>query len=94
MGRMGCIPTFPVNIKFAVADLVGARDAPRGPNSFNFMQLLGKFGKIVCCPPSRPGELASGKSWIRHWFVTMTVTESLGVNEPACSHEPSTSPLF
>ena len=29
--------------------------APQGPNSFNFMQFLGKFGKIVCwCPP---GEL-------------------------------------
>ena len=66
MGRMGCIPTFPVNIKFAVADLVGARDAPRGPNSFNFMQLLGKFGKIVCCPPPVP------ESWPRgnHGFAT------------------------
>ena len=36
----------------------GARDAhpPGGPNCFNFMHFLGKFGKIVCwCPP---GELA------------------------------------
>ena len=43
-----------------VADLRGcARDAPpRGcPNSFNFMQFLGKFGKIVCWRPPR-GELA------------------------------------
>ena len=25
--------------------------APGGPNSFNFMQFWGKFGKIVCwCP--------------------------------------------
>ena len=31
-------------------------DAPWGPNSFNFMQFLGKFGKIVCWRP--PGELA------------------------------------
>ena len=23
-------------------------DAPGGPNSFNFMQFLGKFDKIVC----------------------------------------------
>ena len=30
---------------------------PGGPNSFNFMQLLGKFGKIVCWRPP-PGELA------------------------------------
>ena len=24
---------------------------PGGPNSSNFMQFLGKFGEIVCCPP-------------------------------------------
>ena len=35
-----------------MADLRGAR----GPNSFNFMQFLGKFGKIVCWRP--PGKLA------------------------------------
>ena len=41
----------------AVADLRrGAMDAPRGPNSFNFMQFLEKFGKIVCWHPP-PGEL-------------------------------------
>ena len=42
-------------------------DAPRGPNSFHFMQFLGNFGKNVCWRP--PGDLApptSGKSWIRH----------------------------
>ena len=40
-----------------MADLRGgARDArPRGPNSFNFMQFLGKFGEIVCWRP--PGKL-------------------------------------
>ena len=27
---------------------------PRGPNSFNFMQFLGKFGKIVCWRPPPP----------------------------------------
>ena len=32
------------------------------------MELLGKFGKIVCwCPPPRIGAPTSGKSWIRHW---------------------------
>ena len=39
----------------AVADLRGVRGmrAPWGPNSFNFVQFLGKFGKIVCwrAPP-------------------------------------------
>ena len=34
----------------------GPSRPPWGPNSFNFMQFLGKFGKIVCCPP--PRELA------------------------------------
>ena len=42
----------------SVADLRGgARDARApGPNSFNFMQFLGKFGKIICWRPL--GELA------------------------------------
>ena len=47
------------NWAYSVADLnskiLDARP-PRGPNSFNFMQFLGKFGKIVCWRP--PGELA------------------------------------
>ena len=43
---------------------------PPGPNSFNFMQFWGKFGKIVCwCPPWRVGAPSSGKSWIRHWHM-------------------------
>ena len=42
-----------------VADLRGGRRGrpPGGPNSFDFMQFLGNFGKIVCCRPP-PGELA------------------------------------
>ena len=46
-------------VMITVADLRGAlgKRAPRGgPNSFNFMQLLGKFGKIVRWRPD--GELA------------------------------------
>ena len=45
-------------IACALADLRGrmGRAPPGGPNSFNFMQFLGKFGKIVCCRP--PGGLA------------------------------------
>ena len=43
-------------VPIAVADLRGARETPPGPNSFNFMQFLGKFGKFVCWRP--PGELA------------------------------------
>ena len=52
---------------------IGTRSAlppPPGPNSFNFMQFLGKFGKIICLrlhggfatPPPHP----PGKSWIHH----------------------------
>ena len=42
---------------------------PVGQNSFNFMQFLGIFGKIVCWHPPSPrgvGAPTSGKSWIRH----------------------------
>ena len=35
----------------------GTRPPLGGPNSFNFMQFLGNFGKIVCWHPP-PGELA------------------------------------
>ena len=45
--------------------------APPGiPNSFNFMQFLENFGKIVCwCPPRGVGTPSFGKSWIRHCFI-------------------------
>ena len=32
----------------------GHEGCPRGPNSFNFMQFLGKFGKIICWRPPSP----------------------------------------
>ena len=44
-------------IQLSVADLYSKILDPsphRGPNSFNFMQFLGKFGKIVCCCPPPP----------------------------------------
>ena len=59
----------------AVADLRGsAWDAPPpppgGPNSFDFMQFLGNFGKIVCWGPTWGfGATSSGKSCIRHCSV-------------------------
>ena len=37
--------------------ILDARPPPGGPNSFNFMQFLGKFGKIVCWRPPPPGSL-------------------------------------
>ena len=40
----------------------GSKGGAPGPNSFNFMQNLGKFGKIVCWGPPAPGELAP-PSW-------------------------------
>ena len=41
---------------------------PQGPNSFNSIQFLGKFGKIVCWhpPPPESWHPHLGKSWIRH----------------------------
>ena len=50
------------NSKSRLQDSGGSKEGreghtpPRGPNSFNFMQFLGKFGKIICWRP--PGELA------------------------------------
>ena len=47
------------------------RATPGGPNSFNFMQFLRKFGKIVCWRPFRGlAPRSKGKSWIRHWERT------------------------
>ena len=42
-----------VNIAVAYlrSKILDAPPSPRGPNSFNFMQFLGKFGKIVCWHP-------------------------------------------
>ena len=49
------------------------RAPPGGPNSFNFMQLFGKFGKIVCWRlPWGVGAPSSEKSWIRHWLWLLT----------------------
>ena len=43
-----------------MADLRGheGRTPPGTPNSFNFMQLMGKIGKILCWRPFPPGEMA------------------------------------
>ena len=68
-----------VNVTLAWAYLRGARDAcPPSPNSFNFMQFLGKFGKIdrMLAPlPWRVGAPISGKSWIRHWLGFLQLPE-------------------
>ena len=49
-----------------------------GPNSFNFMQFLGKFGKIICWRPSwGVGAPSSGKSWIRQWSLSSKAVFSL-----------------
>ena len=71
----GLLRGLPSGVYTPVADLRGgARDVrppPGGPNSFNFMQFLGKFGKIVCWrPPWGVGAPSSGKSWIRHCTPT------------------------
>ena len=62
-----------INVSDEVADLRGAQGtrAPHGgPNSFNFMQFLGKFDKFVCWrPPWGVGAPSSGKSWICHCDV-------------------------
>ena len=53
----------------AVADLRGVLGTrgPGGPNSFNCMQFLVKFGEIVCWRPLEGWRPTSWKSWIRYW---------------------------
>ena len=71
----------------------GARTHPPGPNSFNFMQFLGNFAKIVCWrPPSRElappprgnpgsatgsGHLRSRQTFLFHQYVALACTTSL-----------------
>ena len=56
----------------------GGGALPGRPNSFDFMQFSGKFGKIVCWAPPL-GRLAPppppGKSWIRRWPLTFVSIE-------------------
>ena len=72
-------PNDSINSHPALADRGGgpegrtppAPSIPRHPNSFDFMQFSGNFGKIVCSrppppPPWRVHAPASGKSWIRY----------------------------
>ena len=49
----------------------GREGCPWGPNSFNFMQFLGIFGKIVCWHPRRVGAPSYRGSWIRHCFYLL-----------------------
>ena len=71
----------------------GARDPrpPGGLHSFNFMQFLGKFGKIVCWRPPPPGSCApsSGKSWIRHCLLMMHWTSLYRASRHRTSGPPS-----
>ena len=77
----------------SLADLRGgARDArppPPGPNSFNFMQFLGKNGQIIAS--FRVGAPSSGKSWIRHCNSWHNVMADLGLHRPKFL---STSSIF
>ena len=59
---------------------------PGGPNSFNFMQFLGKFGKIVCWRPPPPGswrpllgEILDPPLYASYWNVVLC-TENANCN--------------
>ena len=76
-----------------MADLGGCRGrtlppTPGRPNSFDFMQFSGKFGKIVCWrpPPPPPQGVGAppppGKSWIRRCFL-----------QPYCAFTPTCGPI-
>ena len=58
----------------------GTRDVPEGPNSFNSMQFLGKFGKIVCWrppPQGNPGSATVEFSLIANNNLSITVIQYL-----------------
>ena len=65
--------------RLPVGDLGGARDAGHpSPNSFNFMQFLGKFGKIVCWAPlPRVGATTSGNPGSATVAYNVTTLHSL-----------------
>ena len=92
-GRIGCRATYDLLIlsqPIPVADLhskiLDVPPPPECPNSFNFMQFLGNFGKIVCWSPPPPGSWRPtwGKSWIRHCilFRAITFKEKHGLRNP------------
>ena len=56
---------------------VQGMQAPGGPNSFNIIQFLGKFGKIMLVPPLDGWCPTLGKSWIHHWCVYMGGSTSI-----------------
>ena len=83
----------------SLADL-GEREtcapSPEGPDSFNFMQFLGNFGKIVYwCPPhpSGVGAKTSGKSCIRHWKLHQNKNKTVEVGRRT-TKRPSMYLLF
>ena len=61
---------------YTVADLRGREGrAPWRSKFFQFHAVLRTFNKIVCWrSPSRGvGAPSSGKSWIRHWYIDLTL---------------------
>ena len=72
----------------------GTCTPPGYPNSFDFMQFSGKFGKIICWRPHLPprprvGTPSSGKSWIHHCMpYTVSIPDPLCYT-PSSPHHPS-----
>ena len=58
----------------------GREGCPRGPNSFNCMQFLGKFGKIICWRPlegwrPRLGEILDLPPYMIHECQKVSIVE-------------------
>ena len=66
----------------------GACPPPGHPNSFDFMQFLGKFWQNRMLAPPRELAPPLGKSWIRRWWEHL----SKRGNERLLLHTPLTIP--
>ena len=79
-----------------MADLRGreGRVHSWGPNSFNFMQFLGKFSKIVCWRPRAVGAPSLGKSWIRHCRATFLVYRHVLFSRGRGANPPEGTPTY
>ena len=72
------------NYHLSVADLhskiLDACPLPGGPNSFNFVQFLGNFGKIVCWPPPPRRNPRSTTVYLFQTEVECDLSHKLSIN--------------
>ena len=85
---------FKLNMLSPVADLRGVRGTrtpPWGPNSFNSMQFLDNFGKIVCWRPPRGnhGSATGHTSWMAAIGIKILAVTALPLRIETCKKNNS-----